>query len=67
MLQIEYPNGLLLDVGWFPSFNLKGCFLIQVIENFDWENPIIKRECNELEIFKQLLQETILFCNEKVS
>ncbi|MBH1968612.1 MAG: hypothetical protein I8H81_10570 [Pseudomonadales bacterium] len=40
LLQVEYPASLLLDVGWYPSFNLAGCFQIRVIESYNWETPL---------------------------
>jgi hypothetical protein len=40
LLQVEYPPSLVLDVGWYPSFNLSGCFQIRVIENYNWDTPL---------------------------
>nr|WP_157711664.1 hypothetical protein [Pseudomonas sp. PB120] len=40
MLQVEYCARLLLDVGWYPSFNINGAFQIRVIKNHHWEEPI---------------------------
>ena len=40
MLQVEYPDGFLLDAGWFPSFDAKGRFQIKIIKNHDWDSPI---------------------------
>jgi len=40
MLQVEYPNGLIFDVSWYGRRN---GFIIYLIKDFDWENPIIKR------------------------
>ncbi|PMX09941.1 MULTISPECIES: hypothetical protein [unclassified Pseudomonas] len=39
MLQVEYPDGFLLDVGWFPSFDAKGHFQIKVVKDYDWDSP----------------------------
>jgi len=41
MLQVEYAGGLLLDVGWYPSFDTHGGFRINVIKNYDWDCPVI--------------------------
>ncbi|MHC8303872.1 hypothetical protein [Pseudomonas sp. PB3P13] len=40
MLQVEYSAFLLLDVGWYPSFDLDGCFQLRVIKNYDWDEPL---------------------------
>lgn len=45
MLQVEYPNNYILDVGWYgKSFTLNGVFIIYIIKNFKWESPVFKQE-----------------------
>ncbi|WLI06084.1 hypothetical protein PSH66_26460 [Pseudomonas sp. FP597] len=36
LLQVECPDGFLLDAGWFPSFDTKGHLQIKIIKNHDW-------------------------------
>ena len=62
LIQITYYEGkYIIDVGWHPSFNVKGQFIIYIIEDLNWENPLlIKKTAN----FKQLndyIQECIDF------
>lgn len=40
MLQIEFPDGYILDIGWRPSFDINGKFYICLIKDFDWEEPV---------------------------
>lgn len=58
MLQIEFSNGLLLDVGWYSKPNGKGNFTIYVIQNFDWENPLIKKRCYSIKTLKKEILNT---------
>ncbi|WP_020616487.1 hypothetical protein [Paenibacillus daejeonensis] len=45
MLQVEYPNGYIIDVGWYgESFTLKGVFHILIIKDFKWEKPVFREE-----------------------
>ena len=45
MLQVEYPNGYLIDVGWYgESFTLKGVFIIHTIKDFEWDKPVFRDE-----------------------
>lgn len=58
LLQIEYKNGCIVDVGYYGSF---GNWKIKkprvyVIKNCDWENPVYTRET---ELNKQALIEAI--------
>ena len=39
MLQVEYPNGFLLDMGWYQDR-----YIIFVIHNFDWSHPVEQYE-----------------------
>lgn len=40
MLQVEFPDGYILDVGWKPSFDINGKFYIYLIKDFDWEEAV---------------------------
>ena len=35
-------KNLLIDLGWYPSSNPKGKFILLVIKNNNWEKPILK-------------------------
>ena len=35
MLQVEYPNGFLLDMGWYQDR-----YIISIIQNFDWTQAV---------------------------
>ncbi|WLI31106.1 hypothetical protein PSH61_08340 [Pseudomonas rhodesiae] len=55
MLQIEYPNGFLLDVGWYPSFDIEGCFQVKIIKDFDWDSPTLSLTSKSIESICSLL------------
>ncbi len=42
LFQIVFNDGVIIDIGWYPSFDINGEFIIQVISAGDWENPSIK-------------------------
>ncbi|MGF6112267.1 hypothetical protein [Pseudomonas frederiksbergensis] len=39
LLQVEYGEHLLLDVGWYPEFDEDGAFQVVVIKDRDWGQP----------------------------
>ena len=39
MLQVEYPNSFLLDMGWYQDR-----YIISIIQNFDWTHPVQQYE-----------------------
>ena len=59
LVQVEFPNGRILDVGWFPSFQAEGAFSISVIKGGDWENPIGKWNSRTWLEFSETLSEAV--------
>ena len=54
MLQVEYPNCFLLDMGWYQDR-----YIISVIHNFDWANPVQQYETTETNQPPKLLTEAV--------
>lgn len=40
LFQATFPCGQILDIGWYPEFSTYGSFVISLIHNQDWQNPI---------------------------
>ncbi len=40
MLQIDFPNGYILDIGWRPSFEIDGAFKLLLIKDYNWDDPV---------------------------
>ena len=54
MLQVEDPNCFLLDMGWYQDR-----YIISVIHNFDWANPVQQYETTETNQLPKLLTEAV--------
>lgn len=54
MLQVEYPNCFLLDMGWYQDR-----YIISIIQNFDWTNPVQQYETTETNQLPKLLTEAV--------
>ena len=54
MLQVEYPNCFLLDMGWYQDR-----YILSVIHNFDWANPVQQYETTETNQLPKLLTEAV--------
>ena len=54
MLQVEYPNCFLLEMGWYQDR-----YIISVIHNFDWANPVQQYETTETNQLPKLLTEAV--------
>lgn len=54
MLQVEYPNGFLLDMGWYQDR-----YIILVIRDFDWAHPVKRYETADRDQLSALLTEAV--------
>lgn len=56
LLQIELNNTYIIDVGWYPEFEIKGNFKIVVIENYDWLKFKEEYETKDLKEMEQTIK-----------
>ena len=54
MLQVEYPNCFLLDMGWYQDR-----YILSIIQNFDWTHPVQQYETAERNQLPKLLTEAV--------
>ncbi|QDY40902.1 hypothetical protein [Candidatus Pantoea soli] len=59
MLQVEFPGGFLLDIGWRPSFNIQGGFYVSLIKDYDWGAPMFSDSASNIELLKLKISEAI--------
>lgn len=59
LLQIQIKENLLLDVGWYPSFNINGEFQIKLIKNNNWDIPIKQLHTNDINTLTEMLVEIL--------
>ena len=56
MLQVEFPDGYLLDIGWRPSFEIDGQFKLFLFNDYDWEQPVYSDSASNLFELKDKIQ-----------
>lgn len=59
LLQIEFRDCYLIDVGWYPDFDAKGRFIVYIIKDYEWEKPVLRQEVKTFAGLKKCLQEAI--------
>lgn len=58
LLQVErLDKKYLLDVGWYPEFDIAGFFEIKVIEKYNWEKPLFSQKTNTISALKDILKQ----------
>lgn len=55
MLQIEFKNNFILDIGWYGRDG-KGSFIVHVIHGYDWQHPLQKIKCHTFKSLKSAVQ-----------
>ncbi len=64
MLQVTFGDRFILDVGWLPEHDPKGYFVTQVVQDYDWMNPISRVKSYSLDELKQAIEAGIVKINE---
>ena len=59
LAQIEFPAGVVLDVGWYPEFAATGNFVVCVVQQGDWERPLFRKDAVTTENLRARLVEGI--------
>jgi hypothetical protein len=54
MIQIEYPLDYVLDAGWYSGIKQ---FIVYVIKNCNWDEPIAKKKCKGISELEMSLKE----------
>ncbi|NHZ80726.1 hypothetical protein F2P44_15800 [Massilia sp. CCM 8695] len=52
LLQIVFPDDLVLDVGWTPSFDEHGHFLLMLVSDSNWDEPVERAEFTDVVTLK---------------
>lgn len=66
LAQIEYPAGVILDVGWYPEFAATGNFVVCVVQQGDWEQPAFRKIAFTIEDLQASIDEGIRIATELV-
>lgn len=59
LLQFSIGENYIVDVGYYPSNELKGKFKIVSIKDYDWEHPVIIRNCSDYQSLVMDIQAVI--------
>ena len=60
MLQVEYPNCFLLDMGWYQDR-----YIISIIQDFDWAHPVKRYETADRDQLPALLTKAVCFVEKE--
>jgi hypothetical protein len=55
LLQVVYPDGQILDVGWYPESDPAGEFRVLVVSDGGWDKPVLELSTREEHRLKELI------------
>lgn len=38
--ELQPLRNLLIDLGWYPAYDINGNYVLELIRNFDWDRPL---------------------------
>lgn len=60
LVQVEFPNETILDIGWYPEFSPEGSFVLTVIRKKNWEEPLFTRKCSDISDLRLCIEQGIV-------
>ena len=59
MLQIGFGENYIIDIGWSPDHEKKGNFILLVVKDFNWYEPIVEKKIKTFIDLKKNLENEI--------
>lgn len=56
LFQVNFADKFLIDVGWYPSFSIDGCFRILIIKDFNWSHPLKAQKTCDIRELKNIME-----------
>ncbi len=67
LIQVEYNEKYILDIGWYPEHNANGNIIIQLIFDNQWDTPIVKEKVNNIDSLLKIIKEIQIFLLSKTN
>lgn len=64
LLQVKYVDSYLLDLGWYPEYEVDGKFIVQLIKDGNWDAPKYKACCRSKKELMQILEIAVSFVSK---
>ncbi|OPH47163.1 hypothetical protein BC351_11700 [Paenibacillus ferrarius] len=59
LLQLHKDN-IMVDLGWYPEAKVEGNYVLVLIKNEDWENPVIRFESRDIAVITHEIEQLLL-------
>jgi hypothetical protein len=66
LIQVEFPEQkVVLDVGWYPELCPEGHFAVFVVQDHDWESPLLLLEARDVPSLRAAIADAVKFINSR--
>jgi hypothetical protein len=65
LVQVSYPGGIVLDVGWYPDCAAQGEFAVYVVHRDDWQQPFFHERARTIAALVELVRAAVLVAEER--
>lgn len=62
LLQVEFPDESLLDLGWYPAMNPEGAFQLRVVKDYNWSAPAFLKAFRDIRVLPALVKSALKSC-----
>lgn len=59
LAQVRYRGGVIVDVGWFPELSCDGGFVVSVVRESDWDQPLFREDHRSVDGLVACLREAV--------
>jgi len=59
LVQVRFSSNTLLDVGWYPEFSGAGAFVVTVVRDEDWDEPLYSQEGTSISALRLAIAEGV--------
>lgn len=59
LILVEFGARVVVDVGWYPSFDPAGSFTVTTVVDGDWNDPVVKIQCATIPDLKAALSRAV--------
>lgn len=56
LAQVQFAQETLLDVGWYPEFAAEGSFVVTVVQDGNWDEPLFTEEASTIEALRAAIE-----------
>ena len=61
LIQIQFTSGVVVDVGWYPSFAEHGGFRVLIVRDACWDAPLREASCRTLAELRDTFGESLAY------